>query len=82
MSKNEDILKARQLMQQTLSHGASSPKLSKMKEVLLEHFSKYNFVFQVLSLTTVNYQGVGIFLLAAYNGVMKGNICILKDVCQ
>ncbi|GAU15560.1 hypothetical protein TSUD_45970 [Trifolium subterraneum] len=38
MSKNEDILKARQLMQQSLSHGASSPKLSKMLEVLLEHF--------------------------------------------
>jgi len=43
MSKNEDILKARQLMQQSLSHGASSPKLSKMLEVLLEHFSKYLF---------------------------------------
>ncbi|XP_050888499.1 DEAD-box ATP-dependent RNA helicase FANCM isoform X2 [Lathyrus oleraceus] len=38
MSKNEDILKARQLMHQSLSHGASSPKLSKMLEVLLEHF--------------------------------------------
>ncbi|XP_058769697.1 DEAD-box ATP-dependent RNA helicase FANCM-like isoform X1 [Vicia villosa] len=38
MSKNEDILKARQLMDQSLSHGASSPKLSKMLEVLLEHF--------------------------------------------
>lgn len=38
MSKNEDILKSRQLMQQSLSHGASSPKLSKMLEVLLEHF--------------------------------------------
>ncbi|XP_027911774.1 DEAD-box ATP-dependent RNA helicase FANCM-like isoform X3 [Vigna unguiculata] len=38
MSKSEVILKARQLMQQSLSHGASSPKLSKMLEVLLEHF--------------------------------------------
>ncbi|XP_019465460.1 PREDICTED: Fanconi anemia group M protein isoform X1 [Lupinus angustifolius] len=38
MSKNEVILNARQLMQQSLSHGASSPKLSKMLEVLLEHF--------------------------------------------
>ncbi|XP_061362869.1 DEAD-box ATP-dependent RNA helicase FANCM, partial [Gastrolobium bilobum] len=38
MSKNEVILKARQLMQQSLSHGASSPKLSKMLELLLEHF--------------------------------------------
>ncbi|KAK8463640.1 hypothetical protein PHAVU_011G000500 [Phaseolus vulgaris] len=38
MSKSEVILKARQLMQQTLFHGASSPKLSKMLEVLLEHF--------------------------------------------
>ncbi|RDX61299.1 DEAD-box ATP-dependent RNA helicase FANCM, partial [Mucuna pruriens] len=38
MSKNEVILKGKQLMQQSLSHGASSPKLSKMLEVLLEHF--------------------------------------------
>ncbi|XP_073225685.1 DEAD-box ATP-dependent RNA helicase FANCM [Cicer arietinum] len=38
MSKNEGILKAQQLMQQNLSHGAQSPKLSKMLEVLLEHF--------------------------------------------
>ncbi|XP_020214184.1 DEAD-box ATP-dependent RNA helicase FANCM isoform X2 [Cajanus cajan] len=38
MSKNEVILKARQLMQQSLSHGASSPKLTKMLEVLLGHF--------------------------------------------
>ncbi|KAK7263791.1 hypothetical protein RJT34_31388 [Clitoria ternatea] len=38
MSKNEVILKARQLMQQSLSHGASNPKLSKMLEVLKEHF--------------------------------------------
>ncbi|KAL5097684.1 hypothetical protein RYX36_002011 [Vicia faba] len=38
MSKNEGILKARQLMHQSLSHGASSPKLSKMLEVLPEHF--------------------------------------------
>jgi len=46
MSKSEVILKARQLMQQSLSHGASSPKLSKMLEVLLEHFSKYYSVCQ------------------------------------
>ncbi|XLR14107.1 hypothetical protein HN51_035008 [Arachis hypogaea] len=38
MSKNEVMLKARQLMQQSLSHGASSPKLSKMLEVLHDHF--------------------------------------------
>lgn len=57
MSKNEDILKARQLMHQSLSHGASSPKLSKMLEVLLEHFSKYNSVCQVLNLTSVKYLG-------------------------
>jgi len=46
MSKSEVILKARQLMQQSLSHGASSPKLSKMLEVLLDHFSKYYSVCQ------------------------------------
>ncbi|KAI4332333.1 hypothetical protein L6164_017253 [Bauhinia variegata] len=38
MSKNEVILKARLLMQQSLSHGAPSPKLSKMLEVLMQHF--------------------------------------------
>ncbi|KAK4256250.1 hypothetical protein QN277_009138 [Acacia crassicarpa] len=38
MSKNEVFLKARMLMQQNLSHGAPSPKLSKMLEILREHF--------------------------------------------
>ncbi|XP_017433050.1 DEAD-box ATP-dependent RNA helicase FANCM isoform X3 [Vigna angularis] len=42
MSKSEVIFKARQLMQQSLSHGASSPKLSKMLEVLLEHFKTHD----------------------------------------
>uniref|UniRef100_A0A2N9HDI2 Helicase ATP-binding domain-containing protein n=1 Tax=Fagus sylvatica TaxID=28930 RepID=A0A2N9HDI2_FAGSY len=39
MSKNEDIRKSKLLMQQNLSHGAPSPKLSKMLEVLLDHFN-------------------------------------------
>ncbi|KAJ6877885.1 hypothetical protein NC651_030585 [Populus alba x Populus x berolinensis] len=34
MSKNEDIRKIKLLMQQSLSHGAPSPKLSKMLEKL------------------------------------------------
>ncbi|KAB1210893.1 Fanconi anemia group M protein [Morella rubra] len=38
MSKNEAIGKAKLLMRQSLSHGAPSPKLSKMLEVLLDHF--------------------------------------------
>ncbi|KAF9670622.1 hypothetical protein SADUNF_Sadunf13G0088000 [Salix dunnii] len=38
MSKNEDIWKVKLLMQQSLSHGAPSPKLSKMVEVLVDHF--------------------------------------------
>ncbi|XWS24799.1 hypothetical protein CRYUN_Cryun27aG0015700 [Craigia yunnanensis] len=38
MSKNEDIMKAKLLMQRSLSHGAPSPKLSKMLEVLINHF--------------------------------------------
>ncbi|KAL7118213.1 hypothetical protein ACP275_03G121300 [Erythranthe tilingii] len=38
MSRNEDFLKAKLLMQQTLSHGAPSPKLAKMLEVLTGHF--------------------------------------------
>ncbi|KAE8022325.1 hypothetical protein FH972_008133 [Carpinus fangiana] len=38
MSKNEDIWKTKLLMQQSLAHGAPSPKLSKMLEVLLDHF--------------------------------------------
>ncbi|XP_062091979.1 DEAD-box ATP-dependent RNA helicase FANCM isoform X2 [Humulus lupulus] len=40
MSRNEDIFKAKLIMQQSLSHGAPSPKLSKMLEVLLDHFKK------------------------------------------
>ncbi|KAM2027680.1 hypothetical protein ACFX1T_019937 [Malus domestica] len=38
MSRNEDICKAKLIMQQSLSHGAPSPKLSKMLEVLHDHF--------------------------------------------
>ncbi|XP_010543518.1 PREDICTED: ATP-dependent DNA helicase mph1 isoform X2 [Tarenaya hassleriana] len=38
MSKNEDIRKAKLLMQQSMSNGAPSPKLSKMLEVLVDHF--------------------------------------------
>ncbi|CAH8254507.1 unnamed protein product [Arabidopsis lyrata] len=38
MSKNEDIRKTKLLMQQRLSHGAPSPKLSKMLEILVDHF--------------------------------------------
>lgn len=70
MSKNEGILKAQQLMQQNLSHGAQSPKLSKMLEVLLEHFSKYNSF----------YLGCSLFLIAPYNNSVQVEICILKDI--
>ncbi|CAA7024326.1 unnamed protein product [Microthlaspi erraticum] len=38
MSKNEDIRKTKLLMQQRLSNGATSPKLSKMLEILVDHF--------------------------------------------
>ncbi|KAJ7949704.1 DEAD/DEAH box RNA helicase family protein [Quillaja saponaria] len=38
MGKNESFHRAKLLMQQSLSHGAPSPKLSKMLEVLIEHF--------------------------------------------
>ncbi|GLT75317.1 hypothetical protein SLA2020_470510 [Shorea laevis] len=38
MSKNEELMIAKLLMQQNLSHGAPSPKLSKMLEVLSDHF--------------------------------------------
>ncbi|CAL5333513.1 unnamed protein product [Camellia sinensis] len=38
MSRNEGIHRAKLLMQQSLSHGAPSPKLSKMLEVLIDHF--------------------------------------------
>ncbi|XP_048129924.1 DEAD-box ATP-dependent RNA helicase FANCM isoform X2 [Rhodamnia argentea] len=40
MSRNEDINKAKLLMQQSLSHGAPNPKISKMLEVLIDHFKK------------------------------------------
>ncbi|GFP81410.1 fanconi anemia group m protein homolog [Phtheirospermum japonicum] len=39
MSRNEALLKAKLLMQQTVSHGAPSPKLAKMLEVLVDHFN-------------------------------------------
>jgi len=42
MGKNEDIRKIKLLMQQSLSHGAPSPKLSKMVEVLVDHFSEWH----------------------------------------
>ncbi|XP_059630912.1 DEAD-box ATP-dependent RNA helicase FANCM [Cornus florida] len=38
MSRNEVIWKAKLSMQHSLSHGAPSPKLSKMLEVLIDHF--------------------------------------------
>ncbi|KAK9270011.1 hypothetical protein L1049_025584 [Liquidambar formosana] len=38
MSRNEVIQKAKLLMQRSLSHGAPNPKLSKMLEVLIDHF--------------------------------------------
>ncbi|GAB2264451.1 hypothetical protein Droror1_Dr00027865 [Drosera rotundifolia] len=40
MSRNEAFQKAKFLMQQNLSIGAPSPKLSKMLEVLVDHFRK------------------------------------------
>lgn len=41
MSRNEDIHKAKLLMQRNLSHGAPNPKISKMLEVLIDHFSTW-----------------------------------------
>ncbi|CAH2035553.1 unnamed protein product [Thlaspi arvense] len=38
MSKNEDIRMTKLLMQQRLSNGAPSPKLSKMLEILVDHY--------------------------------------------
>lgn len=40
MSKNHHICKVRLIMEKSLTHGAPSPKLSKMMEVLVEHFSR------------------------------------------
>ncbi|XP_057793601.1 DEAD-box ATP-dependent RNA helicase FANCM isoform X2 [Salvia miltiorrhiza] len=38
VGRNEALLKAKLLMQKTVSHGAPSPKLAKMLEVLIDHF--------------------------------------------
>ncbi|KAK6775748.1 hypothetical protein RDI58_026749 [Solanum bulbocastanum] len=38
MGRNEILLKAKRLMQQVVSHGAPSPKLSKTLEILIDHF--------------------------------------------
>ncbi|KAL1542826.1 hypothetical protein AAHA92_19865 [Salvia divinorum] len=42
LGRNEVILKAKLIMQKTISHGAPSPKLTKMLEVLTEHFKVKN----------------------------------------
>ncbi|CAI9754308.1 unnamed protein product [Fraxinus pennsylvanica] len=42
VSKNEFLSKAKVLMHQTVSHGAPSPKLAKMLEVLIDHFKVKN----------------------------------------
>ncbi|KAL2520154.1 DEAD/DEAH box RNA helicase family protein [Forsythia ovata] len=42
VSRNEFLLKANLLMHQTVSHGAPSPKLAKMLEVLTDHFKVKN----------------------------------------
>lgn len=39
LGRNEALLKAKLLMQKTITNGAASPKLAKMLEVLTEHFS-------------------------------------------
>ncbi|XP_021847938.1 DEAD-box ATP-dependent RNA helicase FANCM isoform X2 [Spinacia oleracea] len=39
MSRNEAIQRTKLLMQKSLSHGAPSPKLSKMIEILVDHFT-------------------------------------------
>lgn len=48
MSRNEDLFKAKQIMKKSLAHGAPSPKLSKMLEVLLDHFSMWHVIILCL----------------------------------
>lgn len=57
MSRNETVMKAKLLMQQSLSLGAPNPKLVKMIEILIDHFSmwsgnlhflRYFYVFLIL----------------------------------
>ncbi|KAJ8774205.1 hypothetical protein K2173_009636 [Erythroxylum novogranatense] len=43
MGKNENIREIKLLMHRSLSHGAPSPKLSKMLEILVEHFRTKDF---------------------------------------
>ncbi|KAL6318094.1 hypothetical protein AAG906_035239 [Vitis piasezkii] len=42
MSKNEVLWKAKCLMQQSLSNGTPNPKLSKMLDILIDHFKANN----------------------------------------
>lgn len=63
MSRNEDLLKAKLLMQKSLSHGAPSPKLSKMLEVLLDHFRMWAVVPFFLIIF------VGAHILAIYHAM-------------
>lgn len=48
MSRSEDVHKAKLRMQQSLSHGAPSPKLSKMLEVLHDHFRMWPVILMLL----------------------------------
>ncbi|OVA08698.1 Helicase [Macleaya cordata] len=40
LSRNEVICKTKLLMQRSISHGAPNPKLSKMIEILIDHFER------------------------------------------
>ncbi|KAI3951547.1 hypothetical protein MKX01_018663 [Papaver californicum] len=42
LSRNEIIHNTKLLMQRNLSHGAPNPKLTKMTEILMDHFRKYD----------------------------------------
>lgn len=50
MTRNEVLQKLKLLMEQSLSHGAPDPKLSKMLEVLTDHFSMWQFPLSLSAL--------------------------------
>ncbi|EXB22639.1 Fanconi anemia group M protein [Morus notabilis] len=56
LSKNQDLFKAKLIMEQSLNRKALSPKLSKMLEVLLDHFSGFN----VIVATSIGEEGLDI----------------------
>lgn len=43
LAKNDRLLQIKKLMQESVGHGAPSPKLVKIEEIILLHFRKFPY---------------------------------------